>query len=434
MMTTRKIRTVGVALLLVFFPLALVLFAGQARGGIVNGDFSSTTLTNGNANITNLDDGWHVRGDAGVEWDVTPPGVLENLSTTANRRAGQFFSANDLTGTGWWFEFDLGGTADADQVRIWAGTLAATPSGTALALNNNNPPSNNIVVGNWELIVNGTNFDGVGHKSFAISQDLSSYDVMSLKFRTSAQGTTFDNFEFVPQTSNAIGVTFNGDNPNYTTLAPTDIAGVVPAANWNNLDTRGGALGFSFGPQPLVDNTGAATTVTVSSTLSGGWNDNAGIGNSTPDHALMNGVLLYDNAHVDSGSINVSGLNGFADLYDVYVYIEGGSSDNRDIEATVAGITIRGQDRGGFDGVFTPADGTLDGTTDHDYILFSGLTGDGFSIELVNPLYQSGVSGRPGIAGFQIVAREQVIPEPLTMALWALGLPGLAWYGRRRRK
>jgi len=232
----------------------------------------------------------------------------------------------------------------------------------------------------------------------------------------------------------AIGATFNGATADqYTILQPGDIAGVVPTTNWNNLDTTGGGLGFSFGPQALVDDTGAATTVTVSSSLSSGYNANGGIGNSTPDHTLMNGILNYTTSS-DGGSIDVSGLNGFAQLYDLYVYIEAGTNNNRDIEAMVAGLTIRGQDRGGFDGVFTLADGTLDGTTDHDYILFSGLTGDSFSIGLDNPLN----NGRAGIAGFQIVAvpaAPEVIPEPSVLLIWSLlaGLGiGAGW--RRRTK
>ena len=33
-----------------------------------------------------------------------------------------------------------------------------------------------------------------------------------------------------------------------------------------------------------------------------------------------------------------------------------------------------------------------------------------------------------------IVSDAPVIPEPSTFLIWALGLLGLAWYARRRRK
>jgi len=48
-------------------------------------------------------------------------------------------------------------------------------------------------------------------------------------------------------------------------------------------------------------------------------------------------------------------------------------------------------------------------------------------------------AGNPLITGDGILtvtgaAGPVIIPEPSSLAIWALGLLGLAWYGRRRRR
>jgi hypothetical protein len=43
------------------------------------------------------------------------------------------------------------------------------------------------------------------------------------------------------------------------------------------------------------------------------------------------------------------------------------------------------------------------------------------------------LSEQLGINGLTLTRQADVIPEPSTFLIWALGLPGLAWCGRRRR-
>jgi MYXO-CTERM domain-containing protein len=39
-----------------------------------------------------------------------------------------------------------------------------------------------------------------------------------------------------------------------------------------------------------------------------------------------------------------------------------------------------------------------------------------------------------GVSIQAVQTGPEIIPEPSTLAIWSLGLLGLAWYGRRRRR
>jgi hypothetical protein len=83
----------------------------------------------------------------------------------------------------------------------------------------------------------------------------------------------------------SISVNFEGGNAAGapTLLAPADVAGVVPLANWNNIN------GNTVVNAPLADSNGTPTTVTISFTADESWG--SGTGTSTPNHALFNGYL-----------------------------------------------------------------------------------------------------------------------------------------------
>ena len=95
--------------------LLVFLCGSAAQAGIVNGDFSVTTLTDGKVVYNDKDAGWFSKnaydGTAPDNWRIQPAGYMEMLSNSGTKtRYGQAFSAGDMTGTGWSLEFDLGGS------------------------------------------------------------------------------------------------------------------------------------------------------------------------------------------------------------------------------------------------------------------------------------------------------------------------------------
>ena len=117
-------------------------------------------------------------------------------------------------------------------------------------------------------------------------------------------------------TGQSISVNFASDQP-ISELAPTDIAGVVPSANWNNAPLSNGSL-----TDLIRDSLGVASTIPGSSVTwsgSGVWTTDQENNTSQftgADEIMMNGYL--DNYEGNAGSILFAGLpNG---LYDIYVY------------------------------------------------------------------------------------------------------------------
>lgn len=187
-------------LLTAITALLTAALAGNTNAAIVNGDFSSATLGAGSVTSSEIDNGWFVL-NPGTEWTATG-GVLTR-ATAGSDYAIQIFSAGGLNGTGWSLEFDLGGTANTRTLRLWGGTLATSPSG-GLSPNNNNPPSGSLVSGGWTELVNVGAENTAGTKSYAISADLSDFDVLAIKVRAfddPGVGTTYDNFALVPEPS-----------------------------------------------------------------------------------------------------------------------------------------------------------------------------------------------------------------------------------------
>lgn len=207
------------------------------------------------------------------------------------------------------------------------------------------------------------------------------------------------------------------------------IAGVEPAANWNN----------SWPDNPtvdLVDNTGSSTTVDIIYNSYNSWS----IQNSHPgvdtdgyyNRELLNGYLNSGDSNIPTDS-SVSIMQIPFSYYDLYVYI---SSDVAGRTGTVtdgstqfsfttmgnAGIT----DASG-NAVFTQTTDIGAGYPPADYAVFSGISGRSKTINCNVPLYG-------GIAGFQIVPRIDPLPgisitiysngAQITLS-WPLGLGSL---------
>ena len=221
-----------------------------------------------------------------------------------------------------------------------------------------------------------------------------------------------------------IGVNFTGGSfggSPVISLLTTDLAGVIPSGNFNNIVSANNAT-----PVALVDDSGLATTMTLTiagaagpySTIAG-----AGINPQGADEKLNTGFLA------GNGTIALSNIPYAS--YSIYVYA---LNDN---ESRIQGITVNGvtyyQDppnaasrvdqNGATPYPYIRAIGTTSGTATNDanYMLFTGLSGTSQTI----------VANAPGngyITGFQVVQT----PEPGSALMALLG--GVALLGRRRRR
>src|SRR6266542_748552 len=136
----------------------------------------------------------------------------------------------------------------------------------------------------------------------------------------------------------SIGLNFGADEVNSnngkpTALGPLDKAGVVPQANWNNLN---GASGSASGLAADYVGTPIGTTVAVTWSCPNTWSttgrgeDNNGFP-AGPDRTLMTGYLDTTDQPAGAVTVTVSGLGPefTAGGYDVIVYALGGTSANR---------------------------------------------------------------------------------------------------------
>ena len=182
----------------------------------------------------------------------------------------------------------------------------------------------------------------------------------------------------------------------------------------------------------LVTSTGAASSVDVSYTSFGTWDYATGDSNGT-DADMMSGFL--DNMQV-AGSVTISDLMPNKG-YDVYVYFNKTSteyigargSDGISTDSLYAVTNNPNYPLGGTNGyIVSQDDNVADGWTTANAILFSGYTGDTFTIDAAPA---PGVAPGPyklTVNGIQIVV---TVPEPSSTAL--LGLGGLALMLRRKR-
>jgi hypothetical protein len=216
-----------------------------------------------------------------------------------------------------------------------------------------------------------------------------------------------------------IGVSFLGNigdqNVEPWRLEPTDLAGVLPQTNWNNLQwdnwgnvgaPAGGFVGLSGA---LPDSAGHLTGVLLQANCNDAWNADGPT--DTANDRLMKGILKQ-------GSVGSSMTLTFTNLppafYDVYVY---GDVNNGpvDLEVSVGGTTNSWSEPAAFDDStgFTDASDPANGGYG-DYFKFSGVTPVSSGIA-VTATYQDGSDGL-GIAGLQIVSSAAFPASSPTLA------------------
>jgi MYXO-CTERM domain-containing protein len=241
-------------------------------------------------------------------------------------------------------------------------------------------------------------------------------------------------------------ISINFDTGGANVLAPADIAGVVPAANWNNVTAM-------VSGQVLVDSTGAATTATLDSYSFSLNTANASTGGTAPNQAMMNEGLLQGvlgGSGTYTGQVMLQNLAAEMALgYDVYLYVGdsswghmAGATANVYESNTAADFTgVQGgpvlanvTQTIGFTGA---ANGTVfNGTysAGGNYVQFTGKSA-ALAVYQVWATSAGGGASWSGamLHGMQIVGEEPP-PEPGVPEPAGLGLVGLALLAVRKRR
>ena len=153
---------------------------------------------------------------------------------------------------------------------------------------------------------------------FAVSLSVLSVFVTSVTFGATTIGVNFQGRDGTQPDPGA-----GNPYPPTPALNATDVAGVVPQPNWNNIADGD----FNVFPavengtvNNLVDSTGAATPVSITFAASDSWyNDVDPATTVTPNAKLMNGIIK---AGGGNGVSERFAFNGLSDgQYDVYVYM-----------------------------------------------------------------------------------------------------------------
>lgn len=178
-------------------------------------------------------------------------------------------------------------------------------------------------------------------------------------------------------------------------MGAAESAGVVAKTNWNPAT---GATRTT--PLALIDETGAATGVTVSWTSDNVWS--TPIVQQAGNRRLMKGYL--DNGFGNPITVTVAGLP--AGAYDVYVYVDGDNGtatrsgvyriSGPGIGTTTVAVTDAANTT--FDATFTQAN-----NSPGNYAKFS-ITASGFTLTATPGQASTGTIRAP-VNGIQIVAR-----------------------------
>jgi hypothetical protein len=224
----------------------------------------------------------------------------------------------------------------------------------------------------------------------------------------------------VASAASAISLGFDfADDVDPAAMGPTDVAGVVPQANWN---TMFGNVGDAVGGN-VADNNGTAvnSTATISWTSNNTWSTTrpGEMNNNFPeggDRILMTGYLDSTDQAAGATTVTVNNIDAALRMpsYDVLVYMANGFSGTRGGGFTLTAGTNT-QVKYGSTGVgptmHVKDPGTdMDNTIHGSYLHFPGLTAPSFTLTADASLTTPG-GFRATIAGIQIVPPLPVFRE-----------------------
>jgi hypothetical protein len=181
-------------------------------------------------------------------------------------------------------------------------------------------------------------------------------------------------------------------------MGATEVAGVVAEPNWNN--ASGASSASALG---LVDDTGKATTATVT------WSANATWETPITDQAgnarMMKGYL--DTGNTTTTTVTVAGLPASSSGYQVYVYADGDNGpatraasyaiSGTGITTTSIGLTDAANTN--FSGTYVQANGSAG-----NYVMFTIPAVSGFTITATPGTANDNVPRAP-VNGIQIVPK-----------------------------
>ncbi|GEM_PF-612178 len=195
--------------------------------------------------------------------------------------------------------------------------------------------------------------------------------------------------------ANAISVKFVGTG---TAMASSEIAGVIPAGNWNDAGWLSGSA------NALVNGSGTPTTAAISWTADGQFA--LSITDTPGNPRMMRGYL--DNTYGNATTLVVSGLPADSKGYTVYLYADGsnGSASRSGIYKisgtgiTTTSVTLTDAPNTDFNGIFTQANGSAG-----NYVVFTVPGGaTGFTITATPSTASDGTQRAP-------VNAMQIIPN-----------------------
>lgn len=216
----------------------------------------------------------------------------------------------------------------------------------------------------------------------------------------------------------SLGLNFAADDPDTvsSSLNPTDVAGVVPAANWNNLfgatGTEVTGLNYNNAGTPVAS--GVSLTWTSPNTWRSGGNNAFPAG---PNHVLTSGYLDTNNLATGGITISVSNLDAVftAPAYDVYVYFVSDSNGDRGGGYTLndgnSSVTKFGSTMGSPTGFVEDPGTDVGNTADGTYLRFRGFTGESFTLTSDTTLTTPNGFRAP-INAIQIIGGVPVAPAP----------------------
>jgi hypothetical protein len=193
--------------------------------------------------------------------------------------------------------------------------------------------------------------------------------------------------------NNTISADFVGSD---VPMASSEVAGVVPKSNWNDL------LGSSSSsPLSLVDETGTTTSATITWSSDDVWEQP--ITDQPGNVRMMKGYL--DNGSQDTSTVTVDGLPADPSGYSVYVYADGASSSSSNTgiyQISGPGITTSSTSLtydSNFTGTFVQATAS---NPIGNYLVFTIPNVAGFTLSAIPSTSSSGYERAP-INGIQIV-------------------------------
>jgi hypothetical protein len=252
------------------------------------------------------------------------------------------------------------------------------------------------------------------------------------------------------QAASSIGVNFSGGAADGGTppagphvLLPTDVAGVVPQANWNDAP---GATGASL---PLIDSAGLPVIATLTYNANGTWG-------ATPPTTTADDNLVANYLDIGTGNTGMVTITGVPyKSYDVYLYTrrneagfdgpldaahggnnqtDGGSNYtvNGVFQHVVAGFNPDVPGQNGFvSSIGYKLDPAYTGSPTYlgdggNYTVFHGVSGD---LNVIVNDNNGTTDFRSPLDAVEIV--DTSVPEPASLGFLSLG--GLALLARRRR-